>query len=369
MNNQVKNIGIFSYDFFPSIGGQGRHLYEIYKRISHNQKYRIFVFSPSNNKFEKHIQIFKRTQNYFFGNILFSILLNFRINKIIKKYKIDLVHLHGGPGGIFLFTRLKIPVIYTAHHTYYQQYKYIKSEFWKIIFKPFENYGYHLSKKIICVSKSTKNILIQYYNIESNKISVIPNGIDKNKFFNTNKGKINNTIFFVGRLDKRKGIDFLIKTIPVVKTKINNIKLYIAGTGKYYLKLNKFVLNNNLSKNVFFLGKISDKELLDWYNKVQIIIIPSVFEGFGITAIESMACGTPIISTNTDGLSDLIINNSNGILVEYNNVDNLSEKIINLLQNPPLRNKLSNNGIKFSKQFYWQEIAKKTFNFYGEAFE
>lgn len=368
-NSKRKTIGIFSYDFFPSLGGQGRHLYEISKRIPDNSKFNVLIFSPAANKIINHINIFKKTQSYHFGNIIFSILLNFKIKYLISKYNIDLIHLHGGPGGILLFRKINIPVIYTAHHTYYQQHKYIKKEFWKIIFRPFEIIGYRRSNNIICVSNSTKKVLANIYKIDPSKISVIPNGIDRNKFFNKKYYKVNNSIFFVGRLDKRKGIDFLIKTLPKIKSKIINIKLYIAGSGKYYPKLKNFVQNNDLNENVIFLGKISDNELLNWYNKVQIVIIPSVFEGFGITAVEAMACGAPIIATNTDGLSDLIKNNSNGLLVNYNDIDDLSNKIILLLDNENIRRNFSEKGIEMSKLYQWDRIANDTLKLYEKTID
>ncbi len=325
----MKKIGIFTDDFFPIKGGQGRHLFELYKRAYENDK-RVIIFSPNSNNLKNHIQIFP--ENKLGRNLQFSFYLNKNINKLIKKYNLSTVHFHTGPGGIIIIKKPKAKMICTVHHTYYQQQKYILSQKWKYVLYLFEKKMYKNADKIIAVSEDTKKALIDYYKIPKSKITVIPNGVDFGRFRKIKEiKKISNSLLFVGRLDKRKGIDFLIKTIPLVKKEISNIKLFVIGKGKLRKKLEKFVKKNQLENNVEFLGFVPDEELPRWYNKCKITIVPSIFEGFGLTVLESLACGTPVIGTKTDGIRSIIEDKK--FLVEYGNKKRLVRKIVEYLSN------------------------------------
>ncbi len=362
-------VGIITYDFYPFEGGIGRHIYELYKKLTENYGIDIVVFSPNKNSIKNHVNIFGLSKKIG-KNIMFSFLVNMINNNLINKYDLDLVHFHGGPGGIIFIKKVKdTPVIFTVHHTYYQQYYLIPEQKWKYIFSKFENISYKFADKIICVSENTRDILVKNYHIEKEKIEIIPNGVDINKFRPLNNiEKIRNSILFVGRLDERKGIKYLIKSIVLVKEMIPDIKLFIVGTGKLKKELEKFIILNNIKQNVKFLGRLSDKDLVEWYNRCEIVVIPSIFEGFGIVAIEAMACKTPIIATNVPGLNSIIKNGENGLLVPPKDSRKLADAIVNLLNDCKLRRHLSVNGRKeVLKKFNWDIIAKRTVKIYEEV--
>ena len=180
------------------------------------------------------------------------------------------------------------------------------------------------------ISESTTNVLINYYGIEEAKIYLEHPVADKQFKKIKSIKKIPNSLLYVGRLDKRKGIDFLVKTIPLVKKEIPNIKLFVIGKGKSRKKLEKFIEKNNLQDNITFLGFVPDEELPKWYNQCKLTIVPSVFEGFGITVIESLACGTPVIGTNTDGIKDTIKDKE--MLVEFGNKEELIKCVLKILK-------------------------------------
>lgn len=355
-----KNIALFTHDFYPFIGGMGRYVYEIYTRLKENTSFNFFVFSPSVNNLPNHFPIFSETQKTKFKNIDFSVKLNFNLKKIIEKYNINAAHFLGGPGGILLFKKLEIPTVYTACHTYYQQYRLIASQKWKWIFSKMEPACYKFSDKIICISKGTRDVLTKQYKINSDKIHIIPPGVDTGKFYpRENVDKLKNSILFVGRLDERKGIDFLIDAVPSIVREKPDTKIFVGGKGKLYNKLQRFVQKNNLAKNVEFLGFIPEEDLARWYNQVELVVVPSVFEGFGVTVIEAMACGTPVVATEVDGIRDSIENNENGILVKYGDKDDLAGQIIKLLENWELRLEFSRKGLETVKQkFDWDHIVK-----------
>jgi len=166
-------------------------------------------------------------------------------------------------------------------------------------------------------------------------------------------------------MESRKGIDFLIKTIPVIKDRLRDIQLFIGGDGALKSYLDNFIKKNNLENNVHLLGTIADSVLNEWYNKVSVVIIPSVFEGFGLTAIEAMACGTPVIATDVDALRDVIEDGENGLLVPYNDIETLSTKILYLLKNKAEQLKFSINGRNRVQTVYnWDNITQEILRVY-----
>lgn len=363
----MKNIGIFTHDLYPfKPWGQGRYVYDLVKSIREKHKGNIFIFSPSSHiKDDKHIQIFPGSHNSIGKNITFSMKLACVIERLINNYNLDLVHFQGGPGGLFLLKKPSVPLIYTVHHTYFQQSRTIRFQGWKKILYLWERFCYRKSNYIICVSASTTQVVLRHYHVSQSICEIIPNGVDLNRFFPLSLKKIPNSLFFLGRLESRKGVDFLIKTIPMVKNRLMDIQLFIGGDGKLKSYLEKFIKKNNLGNNVHLLGTIDDSVLNDWYSKVSAVIIPSVFEGFGLTAIEAMACGTPVIATDGDALRDLIEDGVNGLLVQYNDVESLTDKILYLLKNKAEQSKLSLNGKKKVQTVYnWSNISQDILRIY-----
>ena len=212
-------IAIISYDFYPIIGGIGKNLKDLYLRLT-KSNLNIIALSPAINDLAGHHSIFKITKKIPLGQILFSLLLNLFIKQIINKHQITLLIIPSGPGGVFLLRKLKVPVIYIANHTYNQQATYIKSEFWKKIFIPFEKKSLLNADQIIAISNSTKDDLVSSYKISPDRISIITPAVDPIENFN-NSLRDTKQILFVGRLDRRKGLDFLINAIGELN-KINN---------------------------------------------------------------------------------------------------------------------------------------------------
>jgi glycosyltransferase involved in cell wall biosynthesis len=357
----MKNIGIFTHDLYPyKPWGQGRYVHDLARSLRSKSKDNIFIFSPFENIGDNHyIQIFPGSHNCIGKNITFSIKLGLIIESLIQKYNLSLVHYQGGPGGLFLFHRPSVPVIYTVHHTYYQQSEYISAQKWKKVLYLWEKFGYRKADYLMCVSDSTRRIIFRHYGVNPKLCKAIPVGVDQSRFFPLDLKRIPNSLFFLGRLEERKGIDFLIRAIPIVKDRLNDIQLFIGGDGVLRSYLENFIEKNNLESNVHLLGAVDDSALNEWYNKVSVVIIPSVFEGFGLTAIEAMACGTPVIATDVDALRDVIEDGVNGLLVPYNDVSALSARILDLLENGSGLSKLSKNGKKkVATVFNWDIISK-----------
>lgn len=355
-------VGIFTYDFFPYIGGQGKHIYELYKQNLKDKKVNMLFFSPNINSFKNHIPIFPSSKTNPLKHIYFSLKLNNSIESIIKKYDLDIAHLHSGPGGLFLLRKLSIPTVVTAHHTYWQQQHYIISQKWKYFFVEFEKKTYQLADAIICVSKDTKNTLLNHYNINPCRLYHIPNGII-GKDLKKGKGK---DILYIGRLDKRKGLDFLFGSMTIVNRENPNIKLHVIGEGKDKVKLIKKSKKNNL--NIEFYGYVEEKKLDKIYEKCSVQIVPSLFEGFGIAVLEGIVKRLAIIATDTEGIRELIINDYNGRLIKYGDKKALADSILEVQGKSLLREKYIKNATKNLVNYSWPNIYSRTISIYEKLF-
>ena len=350
-------LGLFTDDFYPYIGGMGRFVYELTWRIPES---RLIIFSPCSNEMPNHIQVSPSLHQQL-RNLSYSYWLHRNLEKLIGQYSLTRINIQCGPGGIFLLKRAGIPVIATCYHTWWQQSHYIGSQFWKKCFVPFERYTYRLANTIICISEDSRKVLIEKYGIAPDKLAVVHPGADIQCFFPIAEvDRLPNSVLFVGRVDKRKGADFLIRSLPYVVEHLPEVQLYIGGKGKDLAKLKQFADAHGLFENVKFLGFIPDDDLNMWYNKVRCVVVPSVFEGFGLTAVEAMASGTSVICTRVDSLRDIVQNSNCGYLVDYGDTTALSQKIISLLKDTNKQNEFSQKGREAVERLYnWDTQIKK----------
>ena len=293
----------------------------------------ILFFSPANNSLRQHIRI-----DFWPISILkqvgVSIWLLLNGNQIISEYRLDKLNIHTGPGGVLLIRKLRIPVFVTCHHTYWQQYTHIKAQFWKRIFLPFEQRTYRFADKIICDCDDTKQVLIERYNVPVEKITVIHCAVDTGKFHFENIPKKFNNILYLGRIAKRKGIDFLIRSMPLVVRTIPDAQLLVGGIGSCLEKMKSLVRQLDLERNVTFLGFVPDNHLNTLYNQAHCVVVPSIFEGFGITVIEALAAGTRVVGTDVDGIREILKSGEYGRLVPYGDHQALADAIIAELNEP-----------------------------------
>ena len=356
-------LGLFTDDFYPYIGGMGRYVYELTRRVSNSN---LVIFSPCNNDIPNHIRVNPPLHDHL-RNLSYSFWLHQHIKKIIAQYALTRMNILCGPGGLFLLKKTGIPVIATCYHTWWQQSHYIGTQFWKKLFLPFEQRTYRLADKVICISEDSRQMLIEKYGIAADKIVVIHPGVDLNRFYPLAEiEKIPDSVLYVGRVDRRKGVDFLLRALPYVAAQLPAVKLYLGGKGKDLVKLEQFVNARGLTKNVQFLGFIPDDKLNMWYNKVQCVVVPSVFEGFGLTAVEAMAAGTSVICTRVDSLRNIIQDGQCGYLVDYGDTAELGKKIVSLLRDARKQNEFSQKGrVVVETHYNWdiqiKKLSKKLF--------
>jgi len=231
------------------------------------------------------------------------------------------------------------------------------------------------SSKIFVVSNYVSQILcamlpdntIQEYN---DKLMILPMGVDV-KLYQSNQTikkknlykRKNTTILFIGRLNDKKGIIYLIQSMLELKHISEHLSLLICGDGPLKQELESFTEKNKLKGIVKFKGFITEDEKIHYMILADILVVPSIItdsgetEGMPVVILEGMAAGKAIIASNVSGASDVIQDGYNGLLVEQKNPRQLAEKIMLIINNPEFRENIEINALKSSMKFDWSNIS------------
>ncbi len=231
---------------------------------------------------------------------------------------------------------------------------------------------------IIAVSNHTKTDCIKYLGIPEEKIKVIYSAADKifkpikkdkekiQKYLNSKYGIKYPYILSVGTLEKRKNIPNLLKAFYILKKAGFNHKLVIVGRlGWKYNKIFDTLEELHLKEDVIFVGYVPDEDLVKLYNTTELFVFPSFYEGFGLPPLEAMACGCPVITSNTSSLPEVV--GDAGIMVDPHDPKALANEMQNVLINEGFRANLSKKSLERANLFSWKQTAKETWKVYEEV--
>lgn len=174
-----------------------------------------------------------------------------------------------------------------------------------------------------------------------------------------------NYLLYVGVLNARKNVDGLIKAFNIIKNKFKNLKLVIISSFAGYGSENVINLIEKNRDNIIFIRSVSESELIYFYNSATLFVFPSFAEGFGLPVLEAMTCGTPVITSGTSALTEV-----GGDAVEYVNphdIEDIAQKILDLLEDDKKRIQLSGKGIKQARRFSWEKSASELINIWEKC--
>ncbi|WP_455280391.1 glycosyltransferase family 4 protein [[Eubacterium] cellulosolvens] len=306
-----------------------------------------------------------------------------RSSMLIKEF--DIVHTQYHPGvftGNFVRTLRKIPHVFTFHG-------YAPMRSWQNPKQKLKMFDHTLGTiialhagvdRIIAISYYIQDILTRFYKFDQAKISVVYNGVDIERFQpnidgSSLKTKYNlddsPTILYLGRMDPYKGVQFLLRALPLVLEKVPNAKFIIAGATRFdRIRVQDFVLSKKIRNSLIFTGYVSEAEVPLLYAICDMFCYPSLWEGFGLTPAEAQASGKPVVAFNHCAIPEVVKNNETGILVEPKDDKKMAEAIIKLLKDMNLRKFMGNQGRKrVERHFTWDLSAKKTFEVYQNVVE
>jgi len=287
----------------------------------------------------------------------------------------DVIHMNFAwfaPLSIFKKWAFKTPFIYTLHGI--PQPWLEPSLLYKIAYTtehcllPF---GASRASAVVAVSNYVKEMLKKRYGIDS---EVIYHGIDADKFRPKNKTEskrklgykeIDFIILFVGKMHPVKDPLTLVRSIyRIVKTNAN-VYLVMIGVGELYQEVQNEILRLNLLNHVKVLGQVNNVKLRVWYSAADLFVLTSVTEAFGMTLLEAMASGLPIIASNSGACPEVV--GSAGISFNQGDYLDLAKKIIELLNNEKMLRRLSNKALKRAKIFSWEDAINKYWKVYERA--
>lgn len=272
-----------------------------------------------------------------------------RFTNILKNY--DIIHFHELELSFPFFSfPIKKPKLIHLHGIDYNFLK--RNHISRFLLK-------HLAHLYISISKRMQKDLVKLGILENNIVH-LPNSIDTN-LFTPQKQKEDNLLLFVGRISPGKGLHILIKSLQNLK---KSVRLAIIGPPdwnvNYYQNILRIIEKENRKgkHNIQYLGSMEQTELVEWYQKASLLVLPSFTEGFPVTILEALSCETPVIATPVGGIPEIIKSHETGILVQPDD-HHLAEAIQYLLKNRTIRFEMGREGRMLVMKEYSLEIASK----------
>jgi phosphatidylinositol alpha-mannosyltransferase len=365
-------VGLISFHSFLKPGGVKRHvlgLYQEFKKRGIETKIIVPRRSFQEN-YGKDIILLGTSFPINFGGTQSDFDINFNplaIEATLKKEKFDILHFHNlsFPSALQILvspsTSRTLNIL--TFHSDLNGSKFLKR--FPIFLSLLNKIVQWKIDGIIGVSRLT---LKTFKNFKKPKI-IIPNGIDLEEF-NPKVPKLKKfldskiNILFVGRIEERKGLIYLLKAFKILTKKFSNLRLIIVGEGELKKECENYVKENGL-KEVYFEGAKMREELVSYYNSCDIFCAPSIFgESFGLVLLEAMACQKPVVAFANDGYQEFLKGKRGGILAKNRDFRDLAKKIEILVKNPNLRKEMGKWGIEEVKNYAWPKIADFILEFY-----
>ncbi len=365
-------IALLSPHTFSQPGGVKNHILGLAKEFKKkNLKVKIIVPRRKiGENYGKEIILLGTSFPLSFGGAISDLSVSFlplTIERVLSKEKFDVLHFHNFSFPLtwqILNSPLsKKSLKILTFHANLEGSKFLNTFPW--ILKEFIKFCQKKIDGIIGVNP----LNLEYFKEYSGPKTVIPNGIDL-EIFNPNvpkikkylDGKIN--ILFVGRIEERKGLIFLLKAYKILTQKFSNLRLIIVGKGPLKKELKDWVQREKL-KEVIFEGKISDKILPHYYSTCDIFCSPAIFgESFGMVLIEALSCGKPVVAFKIKGYKEVLKGKGEKFLAKVKDWQDLAKKIEILILNPSLRKEMGEWGIKIAEKYSLPKITEKVLSFY-----
>jgi len=355
----------------PARGGVENHVYNLSKSLS-DLGCEVTVLTTLNSPnekrldYEKGIRVIRVPSLTIKGVVLAPSMLNY-----IQKADADIVHTHGivSSGTILSCLCRKPNIVMTPHFHPPSTHRYpLPNILLNKLFVPLEKKSI---KKVVALTVLEKTILCdEFAYFDEKSIEVIPNGIDLERFNGADhiagQVKGEDYILFVGRLAYNKGLDTLIKAFDKVHTELE-IELMVAGQDAGYEGDIRMLIDKlGLKEHVHLLGGVSDSELISLYKGAKATVLPAKYEAFGLSLMESLALGTPVIISDKMAIKELLLDKGCCLVTKYGDPDDLAELIKAIISDGQMRERLSLRGRALAKEMSWRRIAEKVYGLYQD---
>jgi len=380
-------------DDYQRLGGAETYFFNLIDLLK-KKGHKVFIFTIRGESMEtKNTLVVGAPKGFFshyFSSKIFNFKVYFKLKKFIARAQLDIIHLHNNylaPFSILLAVRGH-KVIQTVH-----DYMIICPNGWMVKKNSLQVCQGNIGLKCLqnnCLS--LHNFLVSYLSFKLRmavtkrvvdklispskrlkkhlktfgfqNVQYLPYFLDVKTYKFNPKLKIQGNVLYVGRLVKEKGVSELIKAFPKVVSKINQAHLTIIGDGPQRKHLTSLAQSLGVADKVKFVGKISHEKVKEYYQKANVIVVPSVWiDNSPNVVYEAFSTGRPVIASNRGGMSDFVKNEETGFIFESGNIKELAERIIEVLEDKDLFEKLSTNCRQFSilnfiPEKHYREIMK-----------
>jgi glycogen synthase len=284
----------------------------------------------------------------------------------------DLVHGHDwlvAVAGDHLANRFRCPLLMTIHATEYGRHQGWVDKHPQSHIHGVEQWMANRADRVITCSAYMREHVSDIYGLDESKISVIPNGIDpmdlqpvddlptlRSRFAAPDE----QLVLLVGRLVYEKGFQLALEALPGLIERVGNVRFLVAGSGTHEAELKAQAEQLGLLAHGTFLGWIGDDVLHSLYRIADLTVVPSIYEPFGLVALEAMASGCPCIVADTGGLREVVPNERVGLRFRARDPESLAEMVERVLTDEPLRDKLVAEASEHVLSFDWADVARQT---------
>ena len=343
----------------PEAGGAEVHLHEIFKRIAAVGHHITLLASGFEGARAEEtidgIEVVRRG-----GKFSFNLHVPGAIGALMKKRDYDAVVDDINKIPFYLPAYVRKPVLALAHHLF------AETIFLEAFF-PAATYVYlsewlipvfYRNTRLVVVSQSTKDEFVKR-GLKEDKIGIVYNAVDHGVYRPDPAAKSDAPLIgYVGRIKKYKCIEHLLEAGRIVFEKIPEARMVIAGSGDHLDSLKKTAAALGIADRTDFIGHVGEAAKVDMLQRVHVVANPSSKEGWGVTVIESNACGTPVVASNVPGLRDAVVDGETGFLVPHGDVGALADRMLALLEDEGLRRSMSERAVNWSERFSWDESAR-----------
>jgi len=382
---------MLTWEYPPRIvGGIARVVHDLSKRlIKDGHEVTVITYKEGNVPYyelDKGVKVY-RVDNFMINpNNFIDWIMQLNFNLVAKASEImqkegtfDVIHAHDwlvGYAGKTLKQSFNIPLVSTIHATEAgrnngirdEQQRYINDTEWMLTYE---------STEVVVNSNYMKGELQRLFGLPFEKINVVPNGVnllgfsgierdyDFRRRYAMDNEKI---IMFMGRLVYEKGVQHLIAAMPKILSGYHDSKLVIAGRGGMIDELRSQAEYLGLGKKVYFAGYMNGKDVGKLYKAADVSVFPSIYEPFGIVALEAMLAETPVVVSDIGGLNEIVQHRENGMKCYAGNANSIADSVLELLYDHALSASVVKKAkAKVRNEYNWNKIAQDTHYIYKKA--
>ncbi len=357
------------------LGGAEIHIVEVIKGLA-KRGHKVDVFVGNSDSIKEifphknitvHSVPYKRVRN--FQSVMYTEASMRFIGDFLRKNKADILHAKqvfpqayigarlSRKFDIPLYSTVQNPLAYTEEMVLHGRVAKILGSVWLQLARRWAKIGLRESAVCACVSNYSRDRAIE---MGAGKTVIIPNGVDTHVFHPKKDAPDGFKVVTTSTLIPRNGIDTLVRAFGAVAGEFPEATLEIAGEGPMGDELKSMAKNLGIEDRVKFLGTLQHKEIPDLLRSADLFVRPSRFEGFGVSFVEAMACGVPVITCPSGGIVDFVVNGETGILVQPDKPDELANAMISVLRDRGKLNNLKKNALHMVRTRYsWEKIVDK----------